>query len=274
MRTKVSLLDRIHYRLTIKNRTEDYYRLQYEHLFSRHFSRKDGYFKIGPLTLPRLSNSEYPTREDAYYAMEIGDILYPGLFDTYKYVDEGPYEWEDISVNPGDIVFDCGANLGIFSLYAAYRGADVYAFEPIAEARDWIHKGIELNPRFSSRITVIPYGISDTNSTAKFTVLDDTLIGSSMVLTQPGRTVTAKTVTIDSFCHNHNIIPTFIKADIEGAERRMLAGAVKTLTESAPKLALCTYHLPDDKKVMTNLILSANKNYKIIDKWKKIYCKI
>jgi len=39
----------------------------------------------------------------------------------------------------------------------------------------------------------------------------------------------------------------------------------------APKLAICTYHLLDDKEVLTNLILKANPNYKIEYAWKKLY---
>ncbi|HJJ95065.1 MAG TPA: FkbM family methyltransferase, partial [Methanocorpusculum sp.] len=70
------------------------------------------------------------------------------------------------------------------------------------------------------------------------------------------------------------VVPDFIKADIEGAERLMLSGAQKTLKEAAPKLSVCTYHFPDDKKVMKQLILQANQEYRIIDKWKKYYARI
>ena len=38
----------------------------------------------------------------------------------------------------------------------------------------------------------------------------------------------------------------FIKADIEGAERIVLEGARETIANSGPRMALCTYHLPDD----------------------------
>jgi len=63
----------------------------------------------------------------------------------------------------------------------------------------------------------------------------------------------------------------FIKADIEGSEREMLKGAVKTLKKFTPKLSLCTYHLPDGKEVLTNLILAANPNYVIEYKWEKLF---
>lgn len=63
----------------------------------------------------------------------------------------------------------------------------------------------------------------------------------------------------------------FIKADIEGAERDMLKGAKRVLREFAPKLSICTYHLPDDKEVLEKLILEANSKYRIEHKYKKLY---
>jgi len=61
-----------------------------------------------------------------------------------------------------------------------------------------------------------------------------------------------------------------IKADIEGYERYMLMGAQETLRRFAPKLALCTYHLPDDPEVLSELILikQANPDYNIVLKTK------
>jgi len=79
-------------------------------------------------------------------------------------------------------------------------------------------------------------------------------------------------ITLDDWVKQNNISKVdFIKADIEGAERLMLEGSQWILKNYAPKLAICTYHLPDDKEVLTKLILQANPNYKIIHKWKKLY---
>jgi hypothetical protein len=63
----------------------------------------------------------------------------------------------------------------------------------------------------------------------------------------------------------------FIKADIEGAERDMIKGAYNVLNEFAPKLALCTYHLPDDPVVMERLIKDANPKYKVVHIHKKLF---
>ena len=51
----------------------------------------------------------------------------------------------------------------------------------------------------------------------------------------------------------------------------MLAGAQETLRRFAPKLAICTYHLPDDKEVLEGLIKQANPDYIVTHRWKKLY---
>ena len=260
--------------MTVSGRTEDFYRLQYERMFRHHYSRKCDCLKVGDLLLPRLSHAEFPTREEAYYAMEIGDILYPALLGSFRYADEGPYEWGDVGIEDGDVVFDCGANLGIFSLLAAYRGAEVYAFEPISAARAELRKTLDLNPELKKRVHIVPAALSDSEGTAEFTVLDGTLVGSSMVLQQQGRKETARLTTVDAFCEDEGIHPDFIKADIEGAERQMMRGAVSTLARDAPKIAICTYHFKDDAEVLRGIIKGANPEYRIVEKWKKMYARV
>ena len=84
-----------------------------------------------------------------------------------------------------------------------------------------------------------------------------------------------ETITLDDFVKENNLGRVdFIKADIEGFERNMLQGAQDTLKNFAPKLALCTYHLPDDPEVMSNLIMQANPNYKIVFGKMKLYASV
>jgi hypothetical protein len=63
-------------------------------------------------------------------------------------------------------------------------------------------------------------------------------------------------------------------ADIEGAERDMLKGAWGVLKEFAPKLALCTYHLPDDPETLEFLIKDANPNYNVVHISKKLFAAV
>jgi len=271
---EVPFFDRLRYQLTKNSRTEDFYRNQYRKIFDRYYIKSKDCLEIGGIRLPVLSHETHPTREEAYYAMEIGDILYPALLGRYHYTDEGPYEWGDVRIKEGDVVFDCGANLGVFSILAASKGAEVYAFEPIREARGILQQTLELNPGLAKSITVVPYAVSDTIGNATFTILTDTLVGSSMVFDQKGRQETVPVTTIDAFCAENSLTVDFIKADIEGSERRMLAGAKEILAKQGPKISVCTYHLPDDPKILRDILLNANPNYRIVEKWKKIYAKI
>jgi len=87
--------------------------------------------------------------------------------------------------------------------------------------------------------------------------------------------ISVKCTKPDTFVHQNNIPRIdFIKADIEGAERYMLMGAKQVLKDFAPKLAICTYHLPDDPKVLRELILDANPDYVIEERWKKMYAHV
>jgi hypothetical protein len=63
----------------------------------------------------------------------------------------------------------------------------------------------------------------------------------------------------------------FIKSDIEGYERNLLLGAKNTLKKFAPKLAICTYHLPDDPQVLESIIKDANPDYKVVHLRHKLF---
>ena len=53
-----------------------------------------------------------------------------------------------------------------------------------------------------------------------------------------------------------------IRTDAEGAEREIIKGAKETIKNFKPRMAIAAYHLPDDKKVIPELILSIRDDYK------------
>ena len=73
---------------------------------------------------------------------------------------DGMYRLPD-AVEP-KVIVDAGANIGIAALYYAvtYPDADVYCFEPLPENLDLLR---ENTARFSDRVHVLPYGLSDQN---------------------------------------------------------------------------------------------------------------
>lgn len=59
----------------------------------------------------------------------------------------------------GKTVVDVGANQGFFSLYAASRGARVYAFEPVAENANMFRRNVEQNG-LSDRVTLFEAAVT------------------------------------------------------------------------------------------------------------------
>jgi FkbM family methyltransferase len=70
------------------------------------------------------------------------------------------YSQGGVSILPGDIVVDVGANIGVFTLFAAKQGAQVYAFEPIPPTFEVLQHNIRLH-RLDSVAHTRNIGISD-----------------------------------------------------------------------------------------------------------------
>jgi FkbM family methyltransferase len=59
--------------------------------------------------------------------------------------DDKLYFQAGVSILPGDIVFDVGANIGVFTLCAAKQGATIYAYEPIPPTFELLQHNIDLH---------------------------------------------------------------------------------------------------------------------------------
>jgi FkbM family methyltransferase len=74
--------------------------------------------------------------------------------------DDKLYFQEGVSISPDDIVFDVGANIGVFTLFAAKQGAQVYAYEPIPQTFEVLQHNIHLHG-FESTAHARNIGLSD-----------------------------------------------------------------------------------------------------------------
>lgn len=75
------------------------------------------------------------------------------------------YEDKEVKIESGDIVLDCGAHIGIFSIYAAKKANIVYAFEPSKEEVASMYENKKLNN--CNNIKIIPSAVLDTTRNAK-----------------------------------------------------------------------------------------------------------
>jgi FkbM family methyltransferase len=163
---------------------------------------------------------------------------------------------------PGDVVFDCGGYVGLFSMWAVSQGASrVVIFEPLAAALECIRRNLSDEIR-DGRVSVCPKGLWSREGELTFFV-DEHVNGSSLVQAAEGeREMRIRTTTIDAAMAEFKLDRLdLIKMDIEGAEREAVLGAGETLCKYHPRLAICTYHRADDPQVIAKNILSACPEY-------------
>ncbi len=247
------------------------------------YSPEDSSVRIGGMhlfvddpALCRLIIYEYSDIcvQDVYYQNQYPEYrLDPSKRNHLAYFgNEGPYETESVQLHPDDIVIDCGANMGIFSILAVQRGAKtVYAFDPQKRALRLLDANIKSNG-CEGKILPVPFGLSDNKCSISFVEDNENIGGSRISREDDTATTTIECTTLDDWVTESNIPRIdFIKADIEGAERDMLNGARKTIKRDHPRLAICTYHLPDDPQVLRDIILSIDPSYHIDQREKKLY---
>lgn len=128
------------------------------------------------------------------------------------------------------VVWDIGAHAGLYSMIAAARGADVYAFEPLAENRRWMERNLQVNG-LHVRVAILPYALGDRAGTAHFQP-DPT--GMEGRLTSIGELA----VEVRRGAELELPPPQVLKIDVEGAEAAVLRGLLPILREWRPVVFL------------------------------------
>ena len=112
------------------------------------------------------------------------------------------------------VIFDIGANIGLFSLHCSDRARIIYSFEPTPHHFEILK---ELTIDFQN-IKPINIAISDSDSYIPFYLSDDNTTMNSIV-NKYNKQITVKGQSILSFVLENNINKVdFIKCDIEGSE--------------------------------------------------------
>ena len=233
-------------------------------------------FDFGGVLLPKMNHNN----ERVIFVKELLDFFIYSLDEDTTFCDavscEGPYELNEVRIEKGDIVVDCGANVGVFSAMASQREAHVFAFEPNPKV---VSEYLSITAEYNKNIKICEYALSAREEILAFSQTVDNFAGGQIDFSSKHRNgevcSNVKAITLDSFVMNNSIEKVdFIKADIEGAERHLLIGAREVIKNYAPKIAICTYHLPDDPKVLRELILDANPSYTIYEQFMKMYAHV
>jgi len=217
----------------------------------------------------------------SHFAGDYTCLIYPYLKERNEKISlldffpehEGTYEKGEVKLKEGDWVVDAGANVGMFSILAAKKVGDegkVFAFEPILETQKLLKRNIELNG--IKNIEIVPFALGDKKGELNFSMYPKSLECSSGFFDNEGGVEKVKQISLDEFIEENNISKVdFIKSDVEGMERNLLIGAEATIKKFKPRLAICTYHRPDDPEILEKMIKDFSPEYKIIKDDKKLF---
>jgi len=167
-------------------------------------------------------------------------------------------------VRPGDVVLDCGANIGVFTREALGRGAKlVVAIEPGPENVECLRRSFSREIGMG-RVVVYPKGVWDKDDVLALNVDPRNSARNSFLALGPGTTtVNVPLTTIDKLAAELKLPRVdFIKMDIEGAEQKALAGARATILKYHPRMAVCVYHHREDPVAIPKLVRAMHPGYR------------
>lgn len=184
------------------------------------------------------------------------------------------YENEIIKIQEGDIVFDIGANIGIFSLYSLYNSAkEVHSFEPGEKQFEAIKNNLSKN---FNNIYVNNLAVTNTKGTTKFYINDSSVTNSTFSKTSD-KYIEVKTIDIKSYVIENSIPKIdYLKIDCEGGEYEIIESLDEDfLKEKINKICL-EYHIFEEKdELKLKQLISKLQicNFTINKKGTMIYCK-
>jgi FkbM family methyltransferase len=147
--------------------------------------------------------------------------------------------WVDRFVGVDDVLWDVGANIGLYSVYAAKRGTKrAYAFEPFAATYLQLVKNLVANG-VDRQVRALSIALSDKSGMADLalrsfepgyaTSLAATEFASDQVERQIGTQYVVTLTATDFLASEPEAAPDHIKIDVDGAEPLILHGLMPVL---------------------------------------------
>jgi len=157
-------------------------------------------------------------------------------------------EWID-SMKQNETLWDIGANVGLYSVYAGLKGMKVFAFEPSALNTFLLSKNIEIN-NLKDNVFLFPVAIADKNEFGYLNMTSTDLGGALNEFNKADVQTVGEgayqldvvfkqgmfAYSTDELIEKYNFeIPDYIKIDVDSIEDRIVYGAEKTLSNKKIK---------------------------------------
>jgi FkbM family methyltransferase len=178
-------------------------------------------------------------------------------------------------VGSRDVVWDIGANVGLFSIAAAGlagNGGRVLAIEPDPWLSELLRRSAGLNRYCGCSIDVLQVAVGDHMGEAVLNIARrgraTNFVSGYRSSSQTGgvrAVVKVASITLDGLLENW-IAPSVVKIDVEGAEASVLRGAKKLLRDVRPKI-ICEVSEENREPVTSILTLAGYALYDAARAW-------
>ena len=169
-------------------------------------------------------------------------------------------------IKSGMTIFDVGANIGYISFIAAKicdNNGHVIAFEPGVESLELMKKSLELNPY--KNIEIINKAVAEKTKKGKLFLSPDANVDNKINDdgVEKRQYEDIEITSIDDFISMKNVVPDFVKIDVQGAEFLVFNGMEKLLQKKNPLKIVAEFSPRKHKEELTKLVNLLNKLKKL-----------
>ena len=182
--------------------------------------------------------------------------------------------WIKEQMVEGDILFDIGANIGTYSVFAASLGVKVYAFEPESGSYAILNKNIKINS-FDKSIKALNLALNDKNIISELNISDfqpgksshsfQNPIDQNGKIYEPEFKQSCIGFRLDCLISNFNLpVPNHIKIDVDGNEQKVIDGFGEIFNNKCLKSIMVEINMENEEQYdFAELIMS--KGFEQID---------
>jgi FkbM family methyltransferase len=211
--------------------------------YVRHFPISKGKGRLvswlwKPLSSGNRRRQTVLRRADVQFVCDLTKLIQRHIYFWGGYEEESCVHWLRLA-RESRIIFDIGANVGLYSLLASWANpqSQVYAFEPTLEVATILQANIDLNSMENISVERVAVGDSERTGFLHFCAGSD---GSNEGMNYVSRDrkdesdLPVDVVSLDSYCQSQGIeCIDLMKMDIEGGEYEALLGARQLLQKQA-----------------------------------------